>query len=124
MQASDEVRANAPLLADARKYVGAFWTEFDLSSAPEFSAFLLRAGVIDASRIPNWLAIGVAVVEPGADAVPQVAEHRAGVVELATKTPSPCPGQPLPRTRRPMITIYGCSTSHERGPMPTPTASQ
>src|SRR6187200_2708414 len=33
------------LLLDARKYAGAFWTDFDAGSAPGFFVFLLRADV-------------------------------------------------------------------------------
>ena len=57
----------SPLIADARKYSGNFWTEFDLSTAPEFYAIVLRAQVFGPERIPDWLAIGfVAVVLAGA----------------------------------------------------------
>jgi hypothetical protein len=48
----------SPLIADARKYSGSFWTEFDLSTAPQFYAIVLRAQVFGPSRIPDWLAIG------------------------------------------------------------------
>ena len=33
----------------------------------------------------------------------------ARLVDLATMTPTPSPTTPLPTTRTPMITIYGCS---------------
>ena len=51
---------SVPLLREANRYAGAFWTEFDLGSAPEFFVFLLRADVFSSSRIPTWLGIGFA----------------------------------------------------------------
>ncbi len=57
---------SVPLLREANRYAGAFWTEFDLGSAPEFFVFLLRADVFSSSRIPTWLGIGFATVVLGA----------------------------------------------------------
>jgi hypothetical protein len=74
----------APLLAEARKYSGAFWTEFDLASAPEFYALLLRAGVFSPSRIPDWLAIGFAALLIGATLAVLVRRPRTAPTEVAT----------------------------------------
>jgi hypothetical protein len=54
---------SAPLLVEARKYSGAFWTDFDVASAPELFAFLLRGGeVIRPERIPTALAFAFAAI--------------------------------------------------------------
>ena len=55
----------APLMLEARKYTGAFWTDFDLASAPEFFVFLLRADVFSASRIPTWPGLAFAALVLG-----------------------------------------------------------
>lgn len=73
----------APLLQKARTYAGAFWTEFDLGSGPEFFVFLLRADVFAASRIPTWLGIGFAIVIVGSALVALLREPRAAQLEVA-----------------------------------------
>ena len=74
---------SAPLLQEARRYSGAFWTEFDLGSAPEFFVFLLRANVFSASRIPTWLGIGFATVVLGAALIVLLRRPRAAQTEVA-----------------------------------------
>jgi mannosyltransferase len=71
-----------PLLREARRYAGAFWTDFDLGSAPEFSVFLLRAEVFSASRIPTWLGIGFAALVVGGALVVLLRRPRAAQVEV------------------------------------------
>jgi hypothetical protein len=70
------------LLREARRYAGAFWTEFDLASAPEFFVFLLRADVFSASRVPTWLGIGFAAVVLGAALVVLLRGSRVGQTEV------------------------------------------
>jgi 4-amino-4-deoxy-L-arabinose transferase-like glycosyltransferase len=72
-----------PLLQEARRYAGAFWTEFDLASAPEFFVFLLRAEVFSASRIPDWLGIGFAALVLGGALVVLLRRPRATQLEVA-----------------------------------------
>ena len=74
---------SAPLIQEARRYSGKFWTEFDLGSAPEFFVFLLRADVFSSSRIPTWLGIGVATVVLGAALIVLVRRPRAAQTEIA-----------------------------------------
>lgn len=74
---------SAPLIQEARRYSGAFWTEFDLGSAPELFVFLLRADVFSASRIPTWLGIGFAAVVLGAALIVQLRRPRAAQTEVA-----------------------------------------
>ena len=74
---------SAPLIQEARRYSGAFWTEFDLGSAPEFFVFLLRADVFSASRIPTWLGIGFAAVVLGAALIVLLRRPRAAQTEVA-----------------------------------------
>lgn len=73
----------APLIQEARRYSGAFWTEFDLGSAPEFFVFLLRAEVFSASRIPTWLAVGFAAVVVGASLIVLLRRPRVAQTEVA-----------------------------------------
>ena len=70
------------LLLEARKYAGAFWTDFDLGSAPEFFVFLLRADVFSESRIPTWLGIGFTAVVLGAALAILLRPPRAAQVEV------------------------------------------
>jgi dolichyl-phosphate-mannose-protein mannosyltransferase len=72
---------SVPLLRDAHRYAGAFWTEFDLGSAPEFFVFLLRADVFSSSRIPTWLGIGFATVVLGAALVVLLRRPRFAQIE-------------------------------------------
>ena len=72
-----------PLLQDARRYRGAFWTEFDLGSAPEFFVFLLRADVFAPSRIPTWLGIGFAALVLGGALVVLLRPPRSAQLEVA-----------------------------------------
>ena len=74
---------SAPLIQEARRYSGAFWTEFDLGSAPEFFVFLLRADVFSASRIPTWLGIGFATVVLGAALIVLLRRPRTAQTEVA-----------------------------------------
>ena len=74
---------SAPLIQEARRYSGAFWTEFDLGSPPEFFVFLLRADVFSASRIPTWLGIGFATVLLGAALIVLLRRPRAAQTEVA-----------------------------------------
>ena len=74
---------SAPLIQEVRRYSGAFWTEFDLGSAPEFFVFLLRADVFSASRIPTWLGIGVATVVLGGALIALLRRPRAAQTEVA-----------------------------------------
>ena len=74
---------SAPLIQEARRYSGKFWTEFDLGSAPEFFVFLLRADVFSASRIPTWLGIGFATVVLGAALIVLLRRPRAVQTEVA-----------------------------------------
>lgn len=74
---------SAPLVADARRYSGAFWTDFDLASAPEFFVFLLRGDVISSSRIPTWLGIAVAAGILGAALVVLLRRPRFAPLETA-----------------------------------------
>jgi len=74
---------SVPLLREARRYAGAFWTEFDLGSAPEFFVFLLRAEVFSPSRIPTWLGIGFAAVALGATLVVLLRRPRGAQTEVA-----------------------------------------
>ena len=74
---------SAPLIHEARRYSGAFWTEFDLGSPPEFFVFLLRAEVFSASRIPTWLGIGFASVLLGAALIVVLRRPRAAQTEVA-----------------------------------------
>jgi 4-amino-4-deoxy-L-arabinose transferase-like glycosyltransferase len=71
-----------PLLQEARRYAGAFWTEFDLGSAPDFFVFLLRAEVFSESRIPTWLGIGFAAVVLGGALVVLLRRPRTAQVEI------------------------------------------
>ena len=71
-----------PLIQEARRYCGAFWTEFDLGSAPEFFVFLLRAEVFSSSRIPTWLGIGFATVVLGAALVVLLRRPRFAQTEV------------------------------------------
>ena len=72
-----------PLLQEARQYRGAFWTEFDLGSAPEFFLFLLRAEVFSPSRIPTWLGLAFAGAVLGSSLVVLLRRPRAAQVEVA-----------------------------------------
>ena len=72
-----------PLLQEARRYAGAFWTEFDLGSAADFYVFLLRAEVFSASRIPTWLGIGFATVLLGGAVVVLLRRPRTAQLEFA-----------------------------------------
>jgi len=72
-----------PLLEEARRYRGAFWTEFDLGSAPEFFVFLLRADVFQPSRIPTWLGIAFTVVVVGGALVVLLQRPRSAQLEVA-----------------------------------------
>ena len=74
---------SAPLIQEARRYSGAFWTEFDLGSAAEFFVFLLRADVFSASRIPTWLGIGFATVVLGAALIVLLRRPRTAQTEVA-----------------------------------------
>ena len=74
---------SAPLIQEARRYSGAFWTEFDLGSPPEFFVFLVRAEVFSASRIPTWLGIGFATVVLGAALIVLLRRPRAAQTEVA-----------------------------------------
>lgn len=71
-----------PLLQEARQYRGAFWTEFDLGSAPEFFVFLLRAEVFSSSRIPTWLGLAFSGVVIGASLVVLLRRERVAQVEI------------------------------------------
>jgi hypothetical protein len=71
-----------PLLQEARHYRGAFWTEFDLGSAPEFFVFLLRAEVFSPARIPTWLGLAIAGVVIGASLVVLLRQQRFAQVEI------------------------------------------
>jgi 4-amino-4-deoxy-L-arabinose transferase-like glycosyltransferase len=71
-----------PLLQEARQYRGAFWTEFDLASAPDFFVFLLRAEVFTPSRIPTWLGLAFAVLVIGASLVVLLRRPRFAQVEI------------------------------------------
>jgi hypothetical protein len=72
-----------PLIEEARKYGGAFWTEFDLGSAPAFYVFLLRADVFSPARIPTWLGIGFVAVVLGAALVVLLRRPRVARTEVA-----------------------------------------
>ena len=72
-----------PLLQEARRYSGAFWTEFDLGSAPEFFVVLLRAEVFSSSRVPTWLGLSLAVAVLGAALVVLLRRPRSAQVEMA-----------------------------------------
>ena len=72
-----------PLLREARQYRGAFWTEFDLGSAPEFFVFLLRAGVFSPSRIPTWLGLAFSAAVIGGSLVVLLRRPRTAQVEVA-----------------------------------------
>jgi Dolichyl-phosphate-mannose-protein mannosyltransferase len=72
-----------PLLREARQYAGAFWTEFDLGSVPDFYVFLLRAEVFSPSRIPTWLGIGFAALVLGAALVVLLRKPRIAQTEVA-----------------------------------------
>ena len=71
-----------PLLEEARRYSGAFWTEFDLGSAPDFFVLLLRAEVFSATRIPTWLALGFAAAVLGASLVAVLRRPRVAQIEV------------------------------------------
>jgi hypothetical protein len=71
-----------PLLQEARQYRGAFWTEFDLGSAPDFFVFLLRAEVFSSSRVPTWLGLAFAGVVIGASLVVVLRRQRFAQVEI------------------------------------------
>jgi len=72
-----------PLVQSARRYAHAFWTEFDLTSAPEFYVFLLRADVFSPSRLPYWLAVGFAALVLGAALVVLTRPPRSAQIEVA-----------------------------------------
>jgi 4-amino-4-deoxy-L-arabinose transferase-like glycosyltransferase len=71
------------LLLDARKYAGAFWTDFDAGSAPGFFVFLLRADVFSPTRVPTWLGVGFAVVVLGGAVAVLVRRPRFAQTEIA-----------------------------------------
>jgi Dolichyl-phosphate-mannose-protein mannosyltransferase len=75
---------SVPLLREARQYRGAFWTEFDLGSAPEFFVFLLRAEVFSSSRIPTWLGLAFATAVLGGSLLVLLRRPRVAQVEVAT----------------------------------------
>ena len=74
---------SVPLVAEARKYSGAFWSDFDLASAPEFYVFLLRGEVISSSHIPTWLGIALAAAILGAAIAVLLRRPRVAQVETA-----------------------------------------
>ncbi len=74
---------SAPLVAEARRYAGAFWTEFDLGSAGEFYVFLLRAEVFSPSRLPTWLGIGFTAVLLGTALTVLLRRPRTAQTEVA-----------------------------------------
>jgi hypothetical protein len=71
-----------PLVQEARRYSGAFWTEFDVGSAPDFFVLLLRAEVFSASRIPTWLGLAFAAAVLGASLVVLLRRPRVAQVEV------------------------------------------
>lgn len=73
---------SVPLVREARRYAGAFWTDFDLGSAPEFFVFLLRADVFTASRIPTWLGLGFAAAVLGSGLVVVLRRPRVAQIEV------------------------------------------
>lgn len=73
-----------PLLQEARRYTGSFWTEFDLASAPEFFVFLLRADVFSSSRVPTWLGLGFAAIVLGGALAALLRRPRVAQLEVAT----------------------------------------
>ena len=74
---------STPLLLEARKYAGAFWTDFDARSAPEFFVFLLRADVLSPSKVPTLLGVTFAALILGAAIVVLVRRPRYAQAEVA-----------------------------------------
>jgi 4-amino-4-deoxy-L-arabinose transferase-like glycosyltransferase len=74
---------STPLLREARRYSGQFWTEFDLGSTADFFLALLRAEVFSSSRIPTWLGLGFTVVVLGTSLVVLLRRPRRMQVEVA-----------------------------------------
>ena len=77
------IAVSTPLLLEARRYAGAFWTDFDAGSAADFFVFLLRAEVFSASRVPTWLGVGFAVLVLGGALVVVLRRPRFAQAEVA-----------------------------------------
>ena len=74
---------STPLLLDARMYAGAFWTDFDARSAPEFFVFLLRADVLSPSKVPTWLGVTSATLILGTAIAVLARRPRSAQTEVA-----------------------------------------